>query len=59
MLALYIEWDKDTRISIERGREEVDHFITNVVSKFSLVGLFLLGHKLVYSAGKSMYNSVL
>jgi hypothetical protein len=59
VLALDVNRDKDTRINIERYREEVNNFVINIISKFALVRLFLLGHKLVYNAGKSVYNSAL
>jgi hypothetical protein len=59
VLALDAKGDKDARISIERYQQKVDNFVTNIVSKLTLVRLFPLGHKLVHSTSKGMYNSVL
>jgi hypothetical protein len=58
-LALYAEGDKDVRVYIERGRNKFNHLCTEIVYNLALVGLFLLGHELVYSAYKRVYNSAL
>ncbi len=59
MLALDAERDKDARLCIERCREEVDNPVADVVGKLALIGLFPLGHEVVYRASEAVHNSAL
>jgi hypothetical protein len=59
MLTLDTKRDIDTRIRIERYREIVNNLVIDVISKLTLVRLFLLGYELVYYTSKTIYNSML
>jgi len=58
-LAWDTKGDKDTRIYVERCREEVDNPAVDVIGKLALVRLFPLGHEVIYCASKDVYNSTL
>jgi hypothetical protein len=59
MLALDVKRDVDAGIYIERCWEEVDNLVVDVVSKLTLIKLFLLGHELIHYTSKTIHNSAL